>query len=84
MAKAANVKAVWARFGTKYEKGLWDTLVAVTHWTDEDVRREIALRHQYRSVQPDHVADSFTDVLPLFGLSVTPRNEARSLTLAAL
>jgi phosphoglycolate phosphatase len=66
MAKAAGVKAVWARFGTQYEKGLWETLVTVTHWTDDDVRREIELRNQYASVSPDVVIDSFSDLLPLF------------------
>jgi phosphoglycolate phosphatase-like HAD superfamily hydrolase len=68
MAKAAGVKAVWARFGTEYEKGLWETLVTVTHWTDEDVKREVELRAQFATVAPDVVIDSFSELLPLFGL----------------
>jgi phosphoglycolate phosphatase-like HAD superfamily hydrolase len=70
MAKEAGVRAVWARFGTEYEPGLWDTLVSVTHWTDEDVKREIQLRAQYSKVAPDVIADSFSELLPIFGLNV--------------
>ena len=68
MARSAGVKSIWARFGTQYEKGLWETLVTVTHWTDEDVKREVELRTQFGTVSPDVVIDSFREILPLFGI----------------
>ena len=40
MAKQAGVRSVWARYGTKYDPACWAFLVKITHWTDEDVRRE--------------------------------------------
>lgn len=63
MAKAAGVRAIWARFGTQYDPSLWTTLVAITHWTDADVAREVELRKQFASVAPDAIIDSFSDLL---------------------
>jgi phosphoglycolate phosphatase-like HAD superfamily hydrolase len=68
MAKQAGVTAVWARYGTVYERSLWDTLVSVTHWTDEDVKRETQLRDKFSAISPDAVIDCFSDLLPLFGI----------------
>lgn len=63
MAKTAGVTAVWARYGTRYEPSLWDILVRVTHWTDEDVAREAELRNLYSDIQPDYTIDRFVDLL---------------------
>jgi phosphoglycolate phosphatase-like HAD superfamily hydrolase len=68
MAGTAGVKAVWARYGTLYDRGLWETLVSITHWTDADVAREVELRKQYANIAPDVVIDSFSDILAVFGL----------------
>ena len=63
MAKASNVLAIWAKYGTshaeKYEK-----LVRVTHWTEEDVRRERDLANTARSIQPDFVLErEFSEII---------------------
>jgi FMN phosphatase YigB (HAD superfamily) len=63
MAKEAGVKAVWARYGTQYDAHHWDLLVAVTHWTPEDVEREAKLKVAHRDVQPEHAIDSFSELL---------------------
>ncbi|HBB87987.1 MAG TPA: haloacid dehalogenase [Blastocatellia bacterium] len=68
MAKSAKVMAVWARYGTSYEGSLWDILVRVTHWTDEDVTREAELRNLYADTQPDFTIDSFVELLDVIGL----------------
>jgi phosphoglycolate phosphatase len=68
MARAAGVHAVWAKYGTVYDKGLWESLVRITHWTDEDVARELELRKVFEKVQPDFVIDSFAGILPLMAV----------------
>lgn len=68
MAKTAGVTAVWARYGTGYEPNLWDILVRVTHWTDEDVAREAELRSLYSDIQPDYTIDRFVDLLDVLRL----------------
>jgi phosphoglycolate phosphatase-like HAD superfamily hydrolase len=62
MARQAGVTAIWARYGTKYDPGHWNYLVKVTHWTDEDVQREKALKAKFADVTPDYTIDSFRQV----------------------
>jgi phosphoglycolate phosphatase len=71
MAKEAGVKAVWARYGTRYDTSLWDLLVAVTHWTPRDVEREARLKEAYRDVKPDVTIESFSEVASIMGLLPT-------------
>jgi phosphoglycolate phosphatase len=63
MARSANVRAIWARYGTVYDKRLWSLLVRVTHWSSADVAREAELRRLSAEVQPDFTANSFEDVV---------------------
>jgi len=66
MAKNAGVFAVWARYGTVYDQRLWSILVGVTHWTEEDARREAEQRHLSEQVRPDYTIDSFGELLTIF------------------
>jgi phosphoglycolate phosphatase-like HAD superfamily hydrolase len=66
MAKGAGVTAVWARYGTIYNRDYWKILVQITHWTDEDVKREEVLREQFKDINPDVVINKFEEVLTLF------------------
>ncbi len=77
MAKRAGVVSAWAKFGTDYDADLWPQLVRVTHWTDEDVSKEKALRQQAQGVEPDFVLETFADVTRLFGFSKTGSSNAR-------
>lgn len=65
MARAAGVTAVWAKYGTMYNRASWDTLVRVTHWTDEDVVREGQLRERAKGITPDHILESFPEILAI-------------------
>jgi FMN phosphatase YigB (HAD superfamily) len=80
MAERAGVTGVWARYGTKYDKKLWDILVRITHWTDEDVRREAELRELFCDVQPDYIIDSFDDLLRLARVSSIAETAVESET----
>jgi FMN phosphatase YigB (HAD superfamily) len=62
MAKRAGTHVAWARYGTKYDKKLWEKLVRVTHWTKEDAAREFQLRNETKGVSPDVELDSFDEV----------------------
>lgn len=66
MAKNAGLRAVWAEYGTNYDRALWSRLVRVTHWSDDDVAREAQLREIYKDVRPDMTIGSFAEILPLF------------------
>lgn len=79
MARAAGVTAVWARYGTFYDPGLWETLVRVSHWTEEDVRREVELKRRTGTVRPDFTIDSFGDLIAILGVEREPAAFARAL-----
>jgi phosphoglycolate phosphatase len=76
MAKAAGVTAVWARYGTRYDRKLWEILVRVTHWTAEDVVREEELRKGYERIKPDFTIESFDEILEILNLRVQRRRAA--------
>ena len=63
MAKSCGVLAIWARYGTAHDDGMYEQLVRVSHWTSEDVTREKALKIAFQTVSPDIVIDAFPDLL---------------------
>ncbi len=65
MANQAGIASVWARYGTSYDPGLWDVLVKVTHWTNEDVIREKELRNNIKEIIPDFTINSFDQLLQI-------------------
>jgi len=65
MATRAGVVAMWARYGTKVDAEDWRRLVRITHWTDEDVRREAELKLAFADAKPDYTIDRFDDLLKL-------------------
>ena len=81
MAKNAGVIAVWARYGTKYPPPLWAEIVRVTHWIEDDVKRETGLREMYRNIRPDLTIDSFSEIITLLDYTKTesPRDVATVL-----
>jgi FMN phosphatase YigB (HAD superfamily) len=67
MANAAGVRSIWAKYGTYYDRGLWDLLVLISHWTDDDVAREAALREALPHIHPDFTITSFAEVEHILG-----------------
>ncbi|MCX6578961.1 MAG: HAD family hydrolase [Candidatus Aminicenantes bacterium] len=72
MAKRAGAHAAWARYGTLYDKTLWEKLVRVTHWTAEDVARESQLRNEAEGVLPDVNLESFTELTDHYEFGIAP------------
>lgn len=68
MAKAAGVRAIWARYGTGVASSSWEQLVRITHWSDADVRREVELKRASADVVPDDTLDEFGGLCALAGI----------------
>lgn len=66
MAQQAGVRSAWARYGTEVDPALWERLVRITHWTEEDVAAEAELKKEAAGAQPDVVLGSFGDLLHEF------------------
>lgn len=82
MAKSAGLMAVWARYGTRYDRRLWDILVRVTHWSAEDVAREEELRRRYDRIEPDFTIDRFGEILSLPGIAAEKASRAAAVATA--
>jgi FMN phosphatase YigB (HAD superfamily) len=68
MAHSAGIKSIWAKYGTKYDPRLWELLVSVTHWTNDDVASEATLRDRLPGVRPDFTVSSFAEIPSIVGL----------------
>jgi phosphoglycolate phosphatase-like HAD superfamily hydrolase len=69
MAQEAGITSVYAKYGHKIVGEEYDLLKEVTHWTDEDVQREIDFKAGFsdRKVKPDLTLESsFIEIIKLF------------------
>jgi FMN phosphatase YigB (HAD superfamily) len=67
MAQDAGIDNAWAKYGTAHERPEYGLLQAVTHWSDEDVRREQEL--QRADIQPTVILENeFADIFNFFDL----------------
>jgi len=67
MAKEAGVWAAWAQYGTDYEPDLWNQLVRITHWTEDDVRRSQEASLRFKDLSPDAIlTHSLGDIFKSF------------------
>jgi FMN phosphatase YigB (HAD superfamily) len=72
MAKEAGLATAWAKYGTLYDRKLWDDLVRITHWTQEDVERTQRAAELYRHVVADVVLENgFDEILQHFDFAST-------------
>ena len=69
MAQKAGVFSVYAKYGHNIGAGSYDLLRDVSHWSDEDIKREKDFRDAFHTsaVKPDVVLDrSFNQILERF------------------
>lgn len=66
MARSVGAWAAWARYGTQYDRELWQKLVRITHWTQADVLSAQRAQETYGHVKPDVTLDSFDHLLSEF------------------
>lgn len=65
LAKGAGTFAIWAKYGTSHQAGLYEQLVRVTHWSRQDVKREERLRNLAIGTNADLILDNrFDELLP--------------------
>jgi len=57
MAQDAGVFAIWAKFGTVVSAEMYERLVDISHWTDDDIAREKHHRSRASDVVPDFVCE---------------------------
>jgi FMN phosphatase YigB (HAD superfamily) len=66
MAKDCGVEDVWAKYGQAHKRPDYKLLQDVTHWTAEEVAREMKIKER-EQVSPTHTLErSFGEILDLF------------------
>jgi FMN phosphatase YigB (HAD superfamily) len=69
MAKRASVFSIWAAYGAQHDPQLYEKLVRISHWTADEVARELQLKEEAKDVHPDFIArTSFAEVLIALGI----------------
>jgi FMN phosphatase YigB (HAD superfamily) len=64
MAKKAGCYAVWAKYGVRRDPRMYEQLVRISHWSNEDISRERRFAEEARKVMPDFVCEtSIVEVL---------------------
>jgi FMN phosphatase YigB (HAD superfamily) len=77
MAQGANIRDVWAKYGTAQSRPEYKLLRDVTHWSAEQVEQEKRLTEQH--VRPTFTLDeSFDQLLELFEFVSFHRHSRRS------
>ncbi len=67
MAKSVGVKAVWAKYGTMTSAENYAALVRISHWTKDDIEREIQLKEMSSGLEPDYVLqENFSEIRTCF------------------
>lgn len=70
MAQEAGVTSVYAKYGHVLDSEAYGLLRRVTHWTDEDVKREIDFKNKKLEINsPDFVLENFSDLLTQFNFT---------------
>lgn len=65
MAKKAGCLAIWAKYGVRRDPDMYEQLVRISHWTDEDIRRERNFANEAATVVPDLTCEqSIAEILP--------------------
>jgi FMN phosphatase YigB (HAD superfamily) len=74
MAKQAGITSVWAEYGKQHLPHYWSLLVAITHWTEEDIKKEEMLKKALSKVLPDHTLSNFNELTGFFNKPVNSAN----------
>lgn len=58
MASRAGCFAIWAKYGLSKDQEMYSKLVAISHWSEEDINREQQLAQSASTVAPDFTCQS--------------------------
>jgi len=68
MANQIGLSSIYAEYGSNIDNGAYSLLKKVTHWTDDEVKREIEFKkniHDTR-ISPDYKISKFSELLNFF------------------
>jgi phosphoglycolate phosphatase len=73
MSKRADIFSIWAAYGAQHDPEQYSQLVRISHWTSDEIARELRLKEEAKDIRPDFIArTSFAEVL--MALDIKPRS----------
>ena len=64
MAKRADIFSIWAAYGAQHDAEQYSKLLRISHWTSDEISREVRLKEEAKDIRPDYIArTSFAEVL---------------------
>jgi phosphoglycolate phosphatase len=74
MAKRAGMFSIWAQYGAEHDPETYAKLVRISHWTSDEVAKELRLKEEAKSIKPDYIArSSFAEVLTALDVKYSRR-----------
>lgn len=58
MARKAGCFAIWAKYGVRRDPAMYNRLVRISHWTEEDIARERNFAQEASTITPDFTCES--------------------------
>ena len=71
MARRAGCFAIWAKYGVHRDPAMYDRLVRISHWTEEDIVRERNFAQEASTIAPDFTCEN--SISELLGVLEGPR-----------
>jgi len=66
MAKRAHCFAIWAKYGAYTDPEMYESLVRISHWSENDIQREREYASAAASISPDFICEKSIDEILLF------------------
>ena len=57
MARKAGCFSIWAKYGVHSDPAMYERLVRISHWTDQDIRRERNFAKEASTIMPDFTCE---------------------------
>jgi phosphoglycolate phosphatase len=58
MARKAGCFAIWAKYGVRRDPVMYNKLVRISHWTEEDIVRERNFAQEASTITPDFICEN--------------------------
>ncbi len=71
MARKAGCFAIWAKYGVRRDPAMYNRLVRISHWTEEDIVRERNFAQEASTITPDFTCEN--SISELLGVLEGPR-----------
>ena len=75
MAKRAGCFAIWAKYGIRRDPLMYEQLVRISHWSQDDIARDRMFVEAAKEITPDFICEN--SIVELLGALAGPTPRSR-------